>query len=103
MNWGYWGNLGIVASPAYQQRMAQLGLGSIETQEGMQALDVLLAAPVDQLVYLRARGDDMLRPLLADEEVQVRAGGVSLAERIQARLRRAAGPASSDRKTEPSL
>jgi polyketide synthase PksM len=30
INWGYWGSVGVVASPAYRERMAQMGVGSIE-------------------------------------------------------------------------
>ena len=40
MNWGYWGHAGIVSSPEYQERMQQAGIGSIEPEEGMAALDV---------------------------------------------------------------
>src|SRR5437764_9317653 len=39
MNWGYWGSVGVVASEAYQQRMEQMGVGSIEPAEAMQALE----------------------------------------------------------------
>ncbi|KJH66471.1 SDR family NAD(P)-dependent oxidoreductase [Chromobacterium violaceum] len=49
INWGYWGSVGIVASPAHRARMAELGLGSIEPDEGMAALDVLLASSLPQL------------------------------------------------------
>ncbi|MFC9944107.1 SDR family NAD(P)-dependent oxidoreductase [Streptomyces pratensis] len=49
MNWGYWGSVGVVASSAYQQRMEQSGIGSIEPAEGMAALDHLLSGPYHQL------------------------------------------------------
>ncbi|MFJ6208620.1 SDR family NAD(P)-dependent oxidoreductase [Lysinibacillus sp. NPDC092081] len=49
MNWGYWGSLGIVSSEVYQERMAQLGIGSIEPPEAMDALESLLAGTVDQM------------------------------------------------------
>ena len=42
MNWSYWGSVGVVATPEYQQRMAQAGVGSIEPLEAMQALEILL-------------------------------------------------------------
>ncbi|TKI59285.1 SDR family NAD(P)-dependent oxidoreductase [Brevibacillus antibioticus] len=53
MNWGYWGSVGVVASPAYQERMTQAGIGSIEPPEGMQALEVLLAGPMDQMALMK--------------------------------------------------
>ncbi|MEU5718128.1 SDR family NAD(P)-dependent oxidoreductase [Streptomyces sp. NPDC020403] len=49
INWGYWGSVGVVASSAYQQRMEQSGIGSIEPAEGMAALDLLLSGPYHQL------------------------------------------------------
>ncbi|WKB56131.1 SDR family NAD(P)-dependent oxidoreductase (plasmid) [Eleftheria terrae] len=53
MNWGYWGSVGIVASDAYRARMARQGIGSIEPDAGMQALDTLLRGPLDRLAFLR--------------------------------------------------
>jgi polyketide synthase PksN len=53
INWGYWGNVGIVASLAYQERMAQAGIGSIEPPEAMEALEKLLAGPMDQIALMK--------------------------------------------------
>ena len=53
MNWGYWGNVGIVASKVYQERMAQAGIGSIEPPEAMDALERLLAGPIDQIALMK--------------------------------------------------
>jgi polyketide synthase PksN len=53
INWGYWGSVGVVASKAYQDRMAQAGIVSIEPQEAMEALEILLAGPVDQIALLK--------------------------------------------------
>src|SRR5262249_31539806 len=53
MNWGYWGNVGVASTRAYQERMARAGVGSIEPQEGMAALECLLAGPVDQLAFVK--------------------------------------------------
>ncbi|WP_211905902.1 SDR family NAD(P)-dependent oxidoreductase [Ralstonia syzygii] len=49
INWGYWGSVGVVADPGHRARMAEQGLGSIEPDEGMAALDRLLAGPWPQL------------------------------------------------------
>nr|WP_233097876.1 SDR family NAD(P)-dependent oxidoreductase [Dictyobacter vulcani] len=53
MNWSYWGTIGIVASPEYQQRMVQAGVGSIEPPEAMQALEILLGGPLNQLALMK--------------------------------------------------
>ena len=53
MNWGYWGNVGIVASADYRARMARAGFGSIEADEGMLALEVLLAGTQAQLALVK--------------------------------------------------
>ncbi|MFF0825423.1 SDR family NAD(P)-dependent oxidoreductase [Brevibacillus sp. NPDC003359] len=53
MNWGYWGSVGIVASKGYQERMAQIGIGSIEPSEGMEALEALLSGPMNQLALMK--------------------------------------------------
>jgi acyl transferase domain-containing protein/SAM-dependent methyltransferase len=53
INWGYWGSVGIVASPVYRERMAQMGFASIEPEEGMAALEVLLNGPFDALAMVQ--------------------------------------------------
>ena len=35
VNWGYWGEVGRVATEAYRRRMQRLGVGSIATEEGL--------------------------------------------------------------------
>ncbi len=63
MNWGYWGSVGVVASAPYRERMARMGMGSIEPPEAMAALERLLAGPVDQLAFVKttqAQGADAL-------------------------------------------
>ncbi len=58
MNWGYWGSAGVVADPAYRRRMAELGIGSIEAAEGMDAVERLLGSPRMQLAVVRQRRAD---------------------------------------------
>ena len=53
MNWGYWGSVGIVASEPYREQMAKQGLASIEPEEGMAALEKLMAAPVSTLGFIK--------------------------------------------------
>ncbi|MBY0572979.1 MAG: SDR family NAD(P)-dependent oxidoreductase, partial [Undibacterium sp.] len=53
MNWGYWGSVGVVASPVYRERMAQMGIGSIEPQEGMRAIESLMSADLPQMGFIK--------------------------------------------------
>jgi acyl transferase domain-containing protein/aryl carrier-like protein len=43
INWGYWGEVGVVASAAYNRRLAALGARSISTSEGLAAVHNILA------------------------------------------------------------
>ncbi|WP_260115121.1 beta-ketoacyl synthase N-terminal-like domain-containing protein [Massilia sp. MB5] len=54
INWGYWGSIGAVATPAYRKRMAELGIGSIEPGPAMAALELLLASAHEQLAMVHA-------------------------------------------------
>ncbi|MBY9081324.1 SDR family NAD(P)-dependent oxidoreductase [Paenibacillus sp. HN-1] len=61
MNWGYWGSVGIVASESYQERMAQAGIGSIEPEEALKALEALASAPMNQMAFMKTT-----KPLVLD-------------------------------------
>jgi acyl transferase domain-containing protein len=54
VNWGYWGDTGVVATLGYRERMARQGIGSVDHDEAMAALELLLAGPFDQLAMVRA-------------------------------------------------
>lgn len=71
MNWGYWGSVGIVASKAYQERMAQLGFGSIEPAEAMEALETLLSGPTDQIVMIKTTKPLSLEGMIPEELITV--------------------------------
>ena len=43
IDWGYWGEVGAVASPVYRGRAAELGIGAIGTAEGLATLEAVLA------------------------------------------------------------
>jgi NAD(P)-dependent dehydrogenase (short-subunit alcohol dehydrogenase family) len=53
MNWGYWGSVGVVASREYRERMAQAGIGSIEPEDAMEALEHLLTGSTNQMAQLK--------------------------------------------------
>ncbi|MEU0742882.1 SDR family NAD(P)-dependent oxidoreductase, partial [Streptomyces sp. NPDC006134] len=44
VNWGYWGDIGVVAKPEYRKRMEELGIGSIEPAEGLAVIERFLAS-----------------------------------------------------------
>ncbi|MCX8131319.1 MAG: SDR family NAD(P)-dependent oxidoreductase, partial [Clostridia bacterium] len=53
MNWGYWGSTGVVASPEYRERMTKAGIGSIDTEEAMEALERLLSGDMNQVAFIK--------------------------------------------------
>ena len=54
VNWGYWGDVGVVASPEYRERMAKAGLGSVDAREALQVLEQFLAGPLQQIACVKA-------------------------------------------------
>jgi len=54
MNWGYWGSVGVVSNRAYQNRMAAMGVGSIEPAEGFAAVEQFLVTPIHQLALVKS-------------------------------------------------
>jgi acyl transferase domain-containing protein/NAD(P)-dependent dehydrogenase (short-subunit alcohol dehydrogenase family)/acyl carrier protein len=54
INWGYWGSVGVVSTDRYQRELAQRGVQSITTAEGMQAVDRFLASSLDQVMAIKA-------------------------------------------------
>lgn len=63
VNWGYWGHVGVVASQAYRDRMAQVGIDSIEVSEGLDLIEQLLASPLRQVVFIKTSKADVLSQL----------------------------------------
>lgn len=63
MNWGYWGQVGAVASPVMRARMAAAGIGSIDARRGMAALDQLLQQNESQLAFVVTLGVEGLGAL----------------------------------------
>ncbi|HEX4713359.1 MAG TPA: SDR family NAD(P)-dependent oxidoreductase, partial [Ktedonobacteraceae bacterium] len=71
MHWGYWGSVGVVATEPYRERMARMGLGSIEPPEGMAALERLLAGPLDRVAFLKTTQGSVAQLLGVSEQVRV--------------------------------
>lgn len=54
VNWGYFGQVGAVATPEYRRRMQAVGIHSIPIEEGLAALESILAHDIPQAMPLRA-------------------------------------------------
>ncbi len=83
INWGYWGEQGIVATPEHRERMRRQGVGSIRAEEGIAVFERLFASGYPQIVAAR---------LLGHSEPAKAAVAVA-----------AAGPAPAVRTAEPDL
>ncbi|MEX3547626.1 MAG: SDR family NAD(P)-dependent oxidoreductase [Burkholderia sp.] len=66
MNWGYWGSVGVVADARYQERMSRAGIGSIEAEEAMAALERLLSGPDAQLGLIKLSRAQAVEGVRAD-------------------------------------
>jgi acyl transferase domain-containing protein/tryptophanase/acyl carrier protein len=53
MNWAYWGNVGVVADELHNKVMAQMGIGSIEPDEGMASLQMLAGSGMRQMALIK--------------------------------------------------
>ncbi len=69
MNWGYWGQVGAVASSDYERRMAQAGIASIVPDEAMEALEGLLSGSWDQCVLLNTTGPLAMEGVTTEEVI----------------------------------
>lgn len=87
INWGYWGNIGIVSTPEYRERMAQAGLGSIEPAEAMAILEELLSSPIHQYIHVKTTQPQAIATIDWNEQVTtVSDTQTSLIETLAARL-----------------
>lgn len=70
VNWGYWGSVGIAADEFYRKRMERLGLGSIEPEDAMDALERFMASEMNQLVLVDVIADVAFDDLPVTEEIR---------------------------------
>ncbi|MBQ0826805.1 SDR family NAD(P)-dependent oxidoreductase [Streptomyces tagetis] len=54
VDWGYWGEVGVVAKAGYRRRMRALGVHSVTPDEGMRALETVLAHRLVQVLPIKA-------------------------------------------------
>lgn len=71
VNWGFWGNVGVVSNEFYKQRMAEQGVGSIEVDEGMRFLEDFLGAPIPQAAAVKALDSRAFQGLSLTDTVSV--------------------------------
>ena len=69
MNWGYWGNVGVVADESYNRIMRQMGIGSIEPHEGMASLEVLVGSEMHQLALMKTLNSQVIAGLNLSEAI----------------------------------
>jgi acyl transferase domain-containing protein/enoyl-CoA hydratase/carnithine racemase/acyl carrier protein/SAM-dependent methyltransferase len=60
INWGYWGNVGIVAGEYYNKSMERIGIGSIEPDEGMASLQTFLDSELNQMGLVKMIGNQSI-------------------------------------------
>ncbi|CAM2067522.1 SDR family NAD(P)-dependent oxidoreductase [Sulfidibacter corallicola] len=84
MNWGFWGSVGVAADAAHNQRMASVGVGSIEPDEGMATLEKLLQSPLPQMAVFKAVAPRVEEAPEAPQHIE---SGPSLVEKSRAYFR----------------
>ncbi|MGW0791223.1 amino acid adenylation domain-containing protein [Streptomyces sp. NPDC002911] len=67
VNWGYWGVTGVVSDPFYQERMAAVGVDSLDPDDALNALESFLGSEHSQVVLMQTFDDEALRGLALDE------------------------------------
>ena len=84
IDWGFWGEVGRVATPEYRASLARIGVHPISTREGLDIVERMLHAPVSQIVPLRisdavARALGVKQPGMIDVIADAVAGRAALA------------------------
>jgi 3-oxoacyl-(acyl-carrier-protein) synthase/NAD(P)-dependent dehydrogenase (short-subunit alcohol dehydrogenase family)/acyl carrier protein/SAM-dependent methyltransferase len=90
INWGFWGEVGRVATPAYRERLAKAGVQPLTIEEGLDAIDRVLAGDAVQVLVLKA--DDTAFKALGVVDAAA-ADGLAAAEDDYDRLDAVAGRA----------
>nr|DAC82021.1 TPA_exp: polyketide synthase [uncultured bacterium] len=71
VNWGYWGSVGIVKDPSYGEPMKRAGLGSIEPEQGLKALETFLQGTFSQVVLIKIIGKQRIDSMRLNEQISV--------------------------------
>lgn len=70
VNWAYWGSVGIVATPEYQERMQKIGVGSIEPHEGIQIVEALLKSNERQIAVIKAQDSTLKKMNITPSQIE---------------------------------
>ena len=54
INWGYWGSVGVVSNDSYRDQFEAQGIGSIQSEEGMEAVKQVLNLIQPQVMVFKA-------------------------------------------------
>lgn len=57
INWGFWGEVGIVASESYRRRLARQGVQPLSRAEGLEAFERILAGTETQIAAIKLEGE----------------------------------------------
>ncbi len=71
VNWGYWGQVGIVGDRAYRERMRKAGEDEILPAEGMDLLDRIMAAPFTQVAPVKTLQPEQIQARYGTRQVQL--------------------------------
>ncbi len=71
MNWGYWGNSEVANDENFVQLFDQIGLGLISSKDGMEALEILLSGPIDQMALINTTRPVAIENMRSDESIEV--------------------------------
>src|SRR5262249_51302618 len=69
MNWGYWGKVGAVTDEYYNKAMERMGVGSIESNEGMASLQALVGSDATQLALIKTLHGEAIAGLSVSEAI----------------------------------
>lgn len=91
VNWGYWGNSdgGANDSETHQalaetfKRLEQIGIGLIQPEEAMEAIEKLLAGPVDQMGFMRTTKPIFIEGVNPDEKAFINEQGQLLRQPVR--------------------
>lgn len=61
INWSFWGDIGIVASDYYRNKMKKLGIESIREEEGLKIIEWFLTNKLKQITVIKASDNALKR------------------------------------------
>ncbi|HYI12098.1 MAG TPA: SDR family NAD(P)-dependent oxidoreductase [Thermoanaerobaculia bacterium] len=61
VNWGFWGDVGAVATPLHRRRALEHGIGAIRVDEGLRALEACLGGDELQLMPMKVEPETLAR------------------------------------------